>query len=62
MDVSEYQNLVNFITSNFVDFPNELSETSSKSAQNKRENFKKAMKSYVNGKCLIFNLKLVCVC
>ena len=53
MDVSEYQNLVNFITSNFVDFPNELSETSSKSAQNKRENFKKkARKFYVNGKCL----------
>ena len=52
MNVSEYQNLVNFITSNFVDFPEELSERSTKSGQNKRENFKnKAKKFYVNSKC-----------
>ena len=44
-----YQNLVNCITSNFVDFLEELSERSTKSGQNKRENFKnKAKNFYVN--------------
>ena len=40
---------MNFITSNFVDFPEELSERSTKSEQNKRENFKNQAKNfYVN--------------
>ena len=55
MELTEYQNLIKFISSGFIDFPEDLADRSTKKGRNQREYYKRrAEKTYfVNGMYLI---------